>query len=244
MRVLEPVVIVVLVACLGVIAGAITTVAGMGGGLVLLAALAALEGPHTALAWTAPALMLGNLHRVGLYRRHVDWRAAGWIALGAVPAAFVAGLVATRLPAWVLAAALLAVGGLGLAKVAGWLRWTPSVRATVPLGALSGVLIASGGGAGVVMGPTLLARGLRGTPYIATMASLAVALHATRLAAYGAGGLADGETLLVGGLIAACIGAGNRVGDRLRRRVGEAWQGRAQVGALVLCMGLAVGALV
>jgi len=89
------------------------------------------------------------------------------------------------------------------------------------------------------MGPTLLARGLRGTPYIATMASLAVALHATRLAAYGAGGLADGQTLLAG-----CIAAGNRVGDRLRRRVGEAWQDRAQVGALVLCMGLAVGALV
>lgn len=228
---------------LGLLAGVLTTIAGMGGGLVLLAAIAVLFGPHAALAWTAPALLLGNLHRVVLYRRHVDRRAAGLMILGAVPTAFAAGLLSASMPAWVLAGSLLLVGAVGLAKVGGWLTWQPSPRATVPLGAISGVLIANGGGSGVVIGPTLLARGLRGTTYVGTIATIAVALHATRLLAYGIGGMADGKTLWIGLFLALCIAVGNLLGDRLRRVIGPAWQGRVQVGALVLCMGLAVGAL-
>lgn len=53
--------------------------------------------------------------------------------------------------------------------------------------------------------------------------------------------MADGTTLLIGGLLALCIAGGNLLGDRLRRAVGEAAQARAQIGALLLCMGLAVG---
>ena len=53
-------------AALGTIAGILTTLAGQGGGLFLLLAIAALVGPHEALAITAPALLLGNLHRAVL----------------------------------------------------------------------------------------------------------------------------------------------------------------------------------
>ena len=49
---------------LGVLAGALTTVAGLGGGMLLIYALAALGDPHVALAATAPALLVGNLHRL------------------------------------------------------------------------------------------------------------------------------------------------------------------------------------
>ena len=47
---------------LGVLAGLITTVAGMGGGLVLMLGLATIFDPMVALAATGPGLLVGNMH--------------------------------------------------------------------------------------------------------------------------------------------------------------------------------------
>src|SRR5262245_36184409 len=57
---------------LGLAAGSLTTVAGQGGGLLLLLACSTLAGPHEALAITAPALLLGNLHRAVWLRAHIN----------------------------------------------------------------------------------------------------------------------------------------------------------------------------
>src|SRR5688572_1452872 len=62
---------VALVVLLGIAAGFLTTVAGMGGGLLLVTALAVVWGPHVALPVTSLALLVGNLHRLALYRRHL-----------------------------------------------------------------------------------------------------------------------------------------------------------------------------
>src|SRR4051794_19686783 len=87
---------------LGCIAGTLTTLAGQGGGLFLLLVLAALLGPHQALAITAPALLLGNLHRAALFRESIDKSVAVRVIAGAVPGAFVGGILARVIPAWVL----------------------------------------------------------------------------------------------------------------------------------------------
>lgn len=234
-----------LAALLGLLAGGITTVAGMGGGVVLLAALSVLFDPHTAIAWTAPALLLGNAHRAWLYRSAAHWPSVGAVSLGTVPASLAGGFLAAALPPSAVALAILGIGLLGLVRALGWLSWRPSVGQTVPLGALGGLLTAAGGGgAGVIVGPVLLARGLLGLPYVATMAWTAVFLHASRLLAYGLGGLADGADLVAGLLLACTIALGNLAGDRLRRRLGEGLQGRVQVGALGLCVVMAAAAVV
>jgi len=108
------------------------------------------------------------------------------------------------------------------------------------MGLLCGVVIATSGGAGVLVGPFLLARGLTGTTYVATAASIAAAMHAGRLVAYGLGGATDTSTLLGGLGLAVAIAAGNLLGDRLRRRLAEGQQGRVQHGVMALCVGLAV----
>ena len=48
------------VGLLGVVAGFLTTVSGMGGGLMLVISLSALWGPHVALANPAPTLLVGH----------------------------------------------------------------------------------------------------------------------------------------------------------------------------------------
>ncbi|MCK6505615.1 TSUP family transporter [Myxococcota bacterium] len=232
-----------LLGLLGLLAGTLTTLAGQGGGLVLLGALGLLYDPHTALAWTAPALLLGNLHRALLYRREVDRRTALLLLGGAAPAAFLVGLLAAGLPPLALGIALVGVGGLGLLSSTGRLRWRAPTRAVPWMGALAGALTGTGGGAGVVLGPALMARGLAGRPYVATMATVAVALHSSRLLAYGLGGVADARALQVGVGLALAITAGNLLGDRVFAGVGDRAQGRVQQVALVVSLVLAVGEL-
>ena len=78
---------------LGLLAGLLTTVAGMGGGLFLIVALGVTRGPHVALALSAPALLLANLHRAWLFRAHLDRGVASRLAAGAIPGAILGAVV-------------------------------------------------------------------------------------------------------------------------------------------------------
>src|SRR4051812_31924874 len=115
---------------LGLLAGILTTLAGQGGGLFLLLALSVLVGPHEALAITAPALLLGNLHRALLFRTFIDRGIAGRVIAGAIPGAFIGGLLAGAMPAWVLQVMLVGLTFLSIARALKWLgvdgaRWGP-----------------------------------------------------------------------------------------------------------------------
>lgn len=231
-----------LLLCLGLLAGLITTLAGMGGGLVLLLALAALSDPLHALALTAPALLLGNLHRLLLYRAEVDRSTARALVLGGLPGALVGGLLATALPPGVLAGAMLALALLALSQLLG-LRLPVPAAAAAPLGAACGLVTATSGGAGVIIGPFLLARGLAGRTYVATVAAAAVAMHLGRLLAYGSAGAVGREVLLGGLLLAGAISAGNLLGDRVARRLPEGREALLQHAVMAGCVGLALWGL-
>ena len=83
----------------GIAAGLITTVAGMGGGLLLLLVLAVISGdPVQALVVTSPALLLGNGHRLWRYRHDVDRATALPLARGAVPTALGVGMLTAQAP--------------------------------------------------------------------------------------------------------------------------------------------------
>ena len=228
--------------CLGLFAGILTTTSGMGGGMVLLLALAALSDPLTALAITAPALLLGNLHRLAMYRREVDLPTARALVLGALPGALLGGLLATALPPWVLSVSMLSLALLALGPLLG-LRLRIPAAAAFPVGATAGLITATSGGAGVIIGPFLLARGLEGRTYVATGAASAVAMHLGRMTAYGSGGVLTRELLGMGLLLALSITAGNLVGDRLGRGLGHRRQGQLQQAVMATCVGLALWGL-
>lgn len=225
---------------MGLVAGLVTTVAGMGGGLLLLLVLAALTDPMHALTVTAPALLLGNLHRAWLYRSALSRRVAGALVLGALPGALVGGALALALPDTVLRWTMGLVALLAVARAAGLAQARPPAVATAPAGFVTGLITATSGGAGVLVGPLLLAQGLTGAAYVGTMASGAVAMHAGRLLAYGAGGAVGPGVLLQGLALAGLIVVGNLAGDRVRRRLGPRVQGLVQVAVLLTTAGLAV----
>jgi uncharacterized membrane protein YfcA len=196
-------------------AGALTTVAGQGGGLLLLLACSAVTGPHEALAITAPALLLGNLHRSALLHAHIDRPIAARMVLGAIPGALAGGLLAGVTPAWVLRVLLVVMTAAAVAKALGLVRFTVSRRALVPAGVVVGAMTGTSGGAGVLFAPVLLSAGLSGTAFVATSSTVAFATHIGRVAGYA--GLGLFERRLVGPTVAVAIAifAGNALGGRL-----------------------------
>ena len=229
-----------LLVLLCLIAGALTTLAGMGGGLVLLLGLSVAMDPLTALVITGPALLVGNLHRVVLYRRHIRRPLAWRFALGAAPGALVGGFLAVGIPELVLRIAMVALAVAAVGKVlSGW-SIKPSPGALIPGGAAVGFVTATSGGGGLIAGPLWLASGLSGRTYVGTAAVGAAAVHVARMTGYGAGGVLDPGALQLGLLGAACITLGNLVGDRARRLVPEPWVPRLEVGVVLSGLALAL----
>lgn len=231
-----------LIAALGIGAGALTTVAGMGGGLVLVLSLSLLLDPRLAVAATALPLLLGNVHRAYLFRRELAWRHVALFAAGAAPAALLAGSVIDRVPP--LAARLLMVGlvAVAIAKATGLWRGEVPRGAMLPGGIAVGGLTAASGAA-VMTAPLLMSAGLRGSAYIATASAAAASMHLARLAGYGAAGIVDGALIRISLVLALGIVVGNALGRRARRRLGDVRSHRLEVGVLVSCATMALAGL-
>lgn len=210
-----------LVLPLGVAAGALTTVAGIGGGLVITLVLAVAWEPHAALAVSAPALLMGNVHRLWLLRSEVDRTAALLIAGPALVGALAGGLVAAALPDEVLHWLLVVVTVLALLRELG-LAGLPSAKPwLVGGGLLVGMTTATSGAGGLLLGPLMLAAGLRGLPFIATGAVVGTTMHVAQSLAFGSTGLLGSEELPVALALGLAILMGNVLGRRLRPRLGE-----------------------
>lgn len=221
---------------LGLLAGVLTTVAGMGGGMMLVVALSLIWDPRIALVSTAPALLVGNAHRAYLYRAQVARHIARPFILGAIPGSFLGGLAVVALPEMLLNVVLVLMTLLAFARAAGLFRWEPSSAQLAPAGAFIGATAATGGGAGMLVGPLFLSAGLRGEAYIATIAVAAVAMHIGRLAAYGIGGLVSAATLQHAAILVVAILVGNGLGAKLRRHVSATMSTRIELGTLTLAV--------
>lgn len=225
---------------LGLCAGVLTTLAGQGGGLFLLLLCSVLLGPRAALAITAPALLIGNLHRAVLFRRVIDRRVALRMILGAVPGAFLGGFLAGRLPEWVLHVLLVGITALSVARALRWLAFEVPRAALGPAGFVVGAMTGTSGGAGVLFAPVLLSAGLRGTAFVGTIATVAFATHVGRVVAYASTGLFTRELVAPILVVALAITLGNAVGERMRASLSEVTTTRLEYGVLVVCVGVSV----
>jgi uncharacterized membrane protein YfcA len=229
-----------LLAVLGVGAGALTTLAGQGGGLFLLLALGALGSPHEALALSSPALLLGNLHRAILYRRDAAWGIAARLAAGAVPAAIVGGAFAGRVPAVAIDAVLVGLTAFAILRALGKISFTVPMRAFPLAGAFVGLLTGTSGGAGVMISPLLLSTGLSGKRFVATTACVAFSIHVGRVLAYAKTGLVESRQLAGIAVVAAAIFAGNALANRARAFISERASTRLEYGTLIVCVALSL----
>lgn len=225
---------------LGIIAGMLTTLSGFGGGLFLLVSVSLLWDPLTALAVTAAALLAGSLQRLYLFRSHVCWQVAGLFVVGVVPGCLAGAWLAVSVPAVALRALILIMALLGAVHALAQWAWRLPARALVPSGAAIGVISASAGGVGPLVGPLFLSTGLQGNAYIATISAAAVAINGGRLIGYGAGGMVGTGTVWMAAVLALGLMAGNWLGRTCRDRMGEDLLRRVEVLAPFVCAVLAL----
>ncbi|HEX7671192.1 MAG TPA: TSUP family transporter [Polyangiaceae bacterium] len=228
---------------LGLVAGVLTTLAGAGGGVLLVVSLSLLLGPHIALAATAPTLLVGNAHRLSLYRDRVDRSVALRVIAGALPGSLLGGALAVSIPTGALRALFAVVAAFAIARTLGALVWNPPRRLLAPVGALMGGVSATSGGAGLLLSPLLLSTGLTGEAYIATSAAVALTTHMGRLVGYGARGLLSREVLAYAGIATVAVVAGNLLGDKLRPFLDKPKIILLENGTLAVCAALAAAGL-
>lgn len=234
---------VVVLLALGLAAGVLTSLAGQGGGLFLLIACSAIFGPRAALTMTAPALLLGNLHRAWLFRRSVDWPIAWRMSIGGLPGALIGGLVAGVMPEGMFDVVLVGMTALAIAKAIGWVRFSVPRRALAPAGFGIGAMTGTAGGAGVLLAPVLLSSGLTGATYVGTSSVVAVVTHLGRVAAYGSVGLFSngGARIALSALaLALAIFGGNTLAERIRPHLAARVATRIEYVTLVVCVALSL----
>lgn len=211
----------------GLLAGFLTTVAGVGGGLALIAALSGFTplGPKEVVALTAPVLLLSNAQRAWLFRGHVVRPVSWWFLAGAVPAVVAAAATLPRLPA---RAIQVGIALLLLSFVAERIvRRSSPPAVAVPLrgfagvGAASGILSATVGGSGPFSAPFFTGYGLVRHRFVGTNASVNAVQHLLKTSVFALVGVLTPPLLPVAGLAAVTSMVGNTLGSRVLDRISE-----------------------
>lgn len=201
---------------------ALSGVAGLGGGTILMGVFFALGlTPVEAVPLFAAVQLVSNTSRTVAYIRHVEWRAAGWFLLAALPATFLLAPYAASVDANLVR---LLLAGLILASLA------PTRNGAAPLaprpsfvvaGLLNGSLGMFVGATGLFVGRLFLRPEWRKETTIATLALTQVLGHGLRVIAYGFVGysvLARPELLIP---LCVAVIAGTWTGKHLNTRISQ-----------------------
>jgi len=219
----------------GFLTSALSGVAGLGGGTILIGLFYAI-GMSTAEAVPlfAAVQFVSNTSRTLAYVRHVEWRAAGWFLLAAVPTTFLVAPYATRVDSDVVR---LLLGGLLLASLVPGRSdraLLPPTPAFLTAGALNGSLGMFVGATGLFVGRLFFLPQWRKETVIGTLALTQMLGHGLRVAAFGWVGfsaLAQPERLLP---LCVAVIAGTAVGKRYNGRIDQQQFDRLFKGILVV----------
>ncbi len=174
----------ILIVC-SFVAALISGAAGFGGSLLLLPVVTACVGPSVAVPVLTIAQLMGNLSRMALGFRKIDWKAAGWFCLTALPLAALGALGFALLPQGLVTrfiGATLVV--LVLVKLL-LKKELPKGKGTLLIGgAVTGGLSGLCGSGGPIGAAVFLSLGLPPVAYIASEAATATAMHVLKAVIY------------------------------------------------------------
>lgn len=202
----------------------LSALAGLGGGIVLLAVLAQFYAPTIAIPIHGGIQLASNGTRAAMLRQNIHWPSVGWSSLLLFPASMLGVAVAGSMPEDTTRL-ILGIFVLVLALRPGLLKWRGSStlpdQALIGVGAVSGFLNTTVGASGPVTSPFFKAVTATHTAFVATAGASQVVAHASKVAAYALDDFKLGDHLAVIGVGIACVTAGSRVGTKLLGRVDE-----------------------
>jgi uncharacterized protein len=221
----------------------LSSVGGMGGGVLMMAVFTALFGLQVAVPVLTLTQLASNGGRVWFNRSDVQWRLIRWHALGAIPFALGGGLLFAYAPVELLKRIL---GAFLIATVI-WRRLRPTVtkpgeRTFITICGAAGLSSSLLGAAGPLAAPFFLAYGLVGGAYIGTEAAASLVIHLTKVIAYGTTSLVSPNVLLLGAVLAPAVTAGTWAGKKtLLRMSSRLFVAVTEIGIIVAGILLLVG---
>lgn len=193
-----------------IVAGTLSGVIGTGSSLILLPILVEAYGPKEAIPIMAVAAVIGNLSRVVIWWRRVDWRAAAGYALFGAPAAALGASTMLALPVWVVDF-FLGLFFWGMVPLGRRLKKTQKRLSVLqlslcgaPIGFLTGLVLSTG----PLSVPAFISYGLSGGAFIGTEAASAMLLYVSKIGTFSVQNALPGPIVLQGVL----VGAGLMIG--------------------------------
>jgi uncharacterized membrane protein YfcA len=210
------------VTAVGFLTAALSGVAGLGGGTILIGVLYAMGlTPTVAVPLFAAVQFVSNLSRTAAYFRHVEWRAAGWFLLTAAPTPF---LVAPFVASANVDIVMLLLAGLILVSLLPSKDGEPikPVPAFLLAGFLNGSIGMFVGAPGLFVGRLFLRPEWRKETVIGTLALTQTLGHLMRVLGYASAGFAVTQRLDLLLPLAVAVIAGTFAGRALNRHLDEA----------------------
>lgn len=200
-----------------IIAGLISGVTGTGSSLILIPVLTATLGAKAAVPVMAIAALLGNISRVYLWRKNINWSAFRWFGLPALPAVIAGANSLIVLPEVGLNI-ILGSFFLVLCPVRHLLKYYQFRLRKFHLllcGVLTGFLTGLVFSTGPLMLPLLSAYGLSPAPLLATESAISFLLYLTKSVTFTQFGILSPDIFLSGLFTGVMITIGTLSGKRI-----------------------------
>ncbi len=198
-------------------------VAGLGGGTILIGVFYAIGmAPAEAVPLFAAVQFIANSSRTVAYIKHVEWRAAGWFTLAALPATFLVAPFAADVNVDVVRLVLAGLILASLAPGAAARAVLPARPAFTLAGLLNGALGMFVGATGLVVGRLFFRPEWRKETTIGTLALTQMIGHGLRVVAYGFVGFSALTRPLLLVALGIAVIVGTAFGKRINGLVSEA----------------------
>ena len=219
----------------------IASVAGFGGGLILMPVLVWMLGPREAIPIITLVQVVGAVSRVGLNWKEISWPVLKWSALSSIPISALASYLFVVTPAPVFTRLL---GLLLLVLVAqrhtSWGKGRSiKLRSFVLVGGANGLVSGFLGTPGPLVAPFYLAYGLTGVGFVGTVAASALITQLPKIPVFASNALLGIEVLYLAAVMGVMAFVGSIMGKRISGKVSERWF-LAFVETLLVLSGLAL----
>lgn len=210
-----------LITAVAVFAGVVGSIAGFGSSVMLLPVLTYSLGAKAAVPVMAVASLLGNLSRVAIWRREIDWRAVAAYSFTAVPSAALGAHTFVALDSTIVEVAL----GAFLICVVPFRRAAEARGYRIGLaglaagGAILGFLTGIVASTGPVNAPLFLGYGLVKGPYISTEAASSAFVYLTKSGVFSLLGALPPDIILTGIAVGTALFFGALIAKRIVDKV-------------------------
>ena len=203
----------------------IASVAGFGGGLILMPVLVWMLGPREAIPIITLVQVVGAVSRVGLNWKEISWPVLKWSALSSIPISALASYLFVVTPAPIFTRLL---GLLLLVLVAQrqtqWGRGrSRQLRSLVLVGSANGLASGYLGTPGPLAAPFHLAYGLTGAAFVGTTAAGVLLTQLPKIPVFASNALLGTQVLYIAAAMGVMAFAGSVVGKRISGKVSDRW---------------------